>query len=121
MPKRIIIVDDEPDFRMILTRRLISHGYLVLSASSSADLLAKLPSFRPDAILLDVLMPGIDGIQVAEQLDRISATASTPIIFLSSLISAHHPQDSSSNTRHHFLGKPFMSETLLGLLRRIGV
>ena len=121
MAKRILVVDDDPSIVMILTRRLVANGYLVLSASGGEELLVKLRAFRPDAILLDVMMPSMDGVKVAEKLALSPATATIPIIFISCLIAPHHPQDSPSNPRHHYLGKPFEPEALLGLLQRIGV
>jgi len=121
LAKKILVVDDEPNIVMILTRRLMANGYLVLSATSGEGLQAKLNAFRPDAILLDVMMPGQDGTQIAERLSKLPSTASIPIIFISALISPHHPQDSPSNPFHHYLGKPFEPEVLLALLRRIGV
>jgi CheY-like chemotaxis protein len=121
MPKRIIVVDDDPTISMIITRRLVANGYVVLPASSGADLMAKLPAFKPDAILLDVMMPGMDGVQVAEVLGQRPNTASLPIVFLSALISPDHLQDSPTNLLHHYLGKPFEPDVLLNLLKRIGI
>ena len=121
MPKRILIVDDDPIVIKVLTLLLVAHGYLVLTASNGEDLMAKLSAFRPDAILMDVMMPGMDGVQLAERLGQMHATAITPIIFMSALITPDQPQDSPSNPYHHYLGKSFEPEALLGLLKRIGV
>ena len=121
MSKRILVVDDEPGIVRILTRRLMANGYLVLSAASGQEALAKLATFRPKAILLDVMMPGMDGVQLAERLGKLPATAATPVIFISALIGPDHPQDSPSNPLHHYLGKPFEPEALLALLQRVGV
>lgn len=120
MPKHILIVDDDPIAIKVLTRLLVAHGYLVLAAANGEDLLARVTAFRPDAVLMDVMLPGMDGVQLAERLGQMPATASTPIIFLSALISPDQPQDSPSNPRHHFLGKSFEPEALLELLKRIG-
>ena len=121
MSKRILIVDDEPFVIKLLTVRLVSHGYLVLAATNGEELMAKLATFRPDAILMDVMMPGMDGVQLAERLGLVPGTAAIPIIFHSALISPDQPQDSPSNPYHHYLGKSFEPEALLGLLKRIGV
>ena len=116
-----MVVDDDDFIVKILTRRLVANGYVVLSAASGAELLAKLPAFRADGILLDVMMPGLDGVQVAELLGRKPAYAKIPIVFVSALIGPDHPQDSPSNPLHHYLGKPFEPEALLELLKRIGL
>jgi len=121
LPKRIMVVDDDEFIVKILTRRLVANGYLVLSAASGAELLAKLPSFRPDGILLDVMMPGMDGVQVAELLGRRPSTSRIPIVFVSALIGPDHAQDSPANPLHHYLGKPFEPEVLMALLKRIGL
>ena len=121
LPKRILVVDDEPAIVRILTRRLVHEGYVVLSAANGAETMAKLTGFRPDAILMDVMMPGQDGVQIAERLGKLPATARTPVIFISALIGPDQPEDSPTNPLHHYLGKPFEPEALLGLLKRIGV
>ena len=121
MAKRILVVDDEPDVVMIITRRLVANGYVVLSVANGEGLIAKLTTFRPDAILLDVMMPGQDGLQIAKHLGKTPGTATIPIVFISALISLHHPQTYPTNPLHHYLGKPFEHEVLLGLLKRIGV
>lgn len=121
LPKRILIVDDQPFIIKILTVRLVAHGYVVLSASNGEDLMAKLSAFKPDAIVMDVMMPGMDGVQLADKLGQLPATATTPIIFHSALISPDQPQDSPANPYHHYLGKSFEPEALLKLLWRIGV
>lgn len=121
MPKHILIVDDDPIAIKILTRLLVGRGYLVMAAANGEDLMARLTAFKPDAILMDVMLPGMDGVQLAERLGQIPATAATPIIFLSALISPDQPQDSPINPRHHYLCKSFEPEVLLELLKRIGV
>ena len=119
MARRIMIVDDDPSFVSILTRRLVANGYMVLSAFSGEDLLTKLDGFHPDVILLDVMMPGMDGLQVAKRLEQGASTAAIPIVFCSALISTDYPQEFPANPRYHYLGKPFEPEVLLALLKRI--
>ncbi|MBL0312744.1 MAG: response regulator [Holophagaceae bacterium] len=121
MAKHILVVDDEPFTIQILTLRLVANGYLVDSASDGADMLAKLADFKPDAILLDVMMPRIDGTQLADLLGQMPDLADIPIIFHSALISPDLPQDSPVNPHHHYLSKTAEPEVLLALLKRIGV
>lgn len=116
-----MIVDDQPFVLKLLTVQLVSHGYVVLSAANGEEMMAKLAVFKPDAIVLDVMMPGLDGVQLAERLGQVPATASIPIIFHSALISPRQPEDSPANPNHHYLGKSFEPEALLNLLKRIGV
>jgi len=121
VPKRILIVDDEPFVIKLLTVRLTANGYVVLAATDGLDMMAKLSTFRPDAIQMDVMLPGMDGVQLAERLGQMPSTENTPIIFHSALISPDQPQDSPSNPHHHYIGKSFEPEALLALLNRIGV
>jgi len=64
MTKKILIVDDEADFIKMISIRLIAHGYTVITAADGKDGLAKIASEKPDAVLLDILMPKIDGLRV---------------------------------------------------------
>ena len=64
MAKKILIVDDEADFIKMISVRLIANGYTVVTASDGKEGLAKIASENPDAVLLDILMPKIDGLRV---------------------------------------------------------
>lgn len=82
MMKKILIVDDEPDSRLLLRRRLEASRLAVLEAQDGQEALRKVKENRPDVIILDLKMPGIDGIQVYEQLRKESATRTLPVVFL---------------------------------------
>ena len=62
--KRILVVDDEVDFLEILKKRLESEGYEVVTASDGKQAIEKVKKVRPDAVLLDIMMPEINGIDV---------------------------------------------------------
>lgn len=64
MPQHILVVDDDPDIRQILQDRLESYGYLVETAADGHAAIEKLEQFTPSGILLDIRMPGMDGIEV---------------------------------------------------------
>lgn len=68
--KKILIVDDEIDFLEILTARLKSNNYEVVTAADGSDALEKFAQEKPDAILLDVMMPKIDGIDVLRRIRK---------------------------------------------------
>jgi PleD family two-component response regulator len=78
-----MVVDDDASIRAICREVLEHAGYTVRDASSSEIALAEVRRFRPDLILLDVMMPVVDGFRTAERLRADSATGMTPIIFLS--------------------------------------
>ena len=80
---KILIVDDDPDIREILTYNLSNEGYNVKSAVNGVEALKKAKKFIPDIILLDVMMPEMDGIEACSQLREIESLSKTMIIFLS--------------------------------------
>jgi PAS domain S-box-containing protein len=85
-PATILIVDDESQDRKLLEALLRPEGYLTLSAANGEEALASVAQRAPDLILLDIMMPGMDGCQVASQLKANPATANIPIIMLTALI-----------------------------------
>src|SRR5204862_1824393 len=80
---RVLIVDDDASIRSICREVLELGGYQVRDAGSATTALAEARRFRPDMILLDVLMPGIDGYRCAEMLRADTAIGMAPIMFLS--------------------------------------
>ena len=80
--KKILIVDDEKELTEVLSLRLRSSGYEVLSAFDGEAGLQKARAEKPDLIILDVIMPKQDGLKVCRQLKRESALAKTPVILL---------------------------------------
>ena len=79
-PKKILFIEDEPDQRLILTLRLKKSGYAVVEAEDGSKGLEKAMKEKPDLILLDIIMPGIDGLEVARRLRKDPATKKIPII-----------------------------------------
>ena len=86
----ILIVDDNPKNRKILSVLLEPEGYLVIEAVDGADALEKVAQSPPDTILLDVMMPKIDGFEVCRRLKQAAATAHIPILLVTML---HERQD----------------------------
>ena len=84
-PKRILIVDDERDNRELLGIILGYEGFLVTSAVSGEEALAIVTQARPDLILLDGMMPGMDGYLVAARIKGNPDTAHIPIIMVTGL------------------------------------
>ena len=80
---KILVVDDDPDIIEILTYNLSNEGYNVKSASNGIEALKKAKKFIPDIILLDVMMPEMDGIEACSNLREIQSLSKSRIIFLS--------------------------------------
>jgi DNA-binding response OmpR family regulator len=92
MAKLILVVDDEADFSELLQFRLRDREYEVLSAATGTEALDKARRHLPDAILLDLLLPDLDGLTLCEILRRHHSTRGTPVIMISAV--------SSDVTRH---------------------
>lgn len=67
---KILVVDDEPDFLKAIKMRLVANNYDVVTATSGKQALAKIKQDKPKAVLLDVLMPGLDGIQTLKKIRK---------------------------------------------------
>ena len=85
--KRILLVEDDPDIQTVTSMALGSFGgYTVRVCGSAAEAIASAAEFVPDLILLDVMMPGMDGMDTLRALREIPATATTPVIFLTARV-----------------------------------
>lgn len=82
---RVLVVDDEPDIVRLLTFALQADGYQVIAARNGSDGLERARQEHPDIVILDVMMPGMDGFEVCNELRSKPDTASLPIIMLSAL------------------------------------
>jgi two-component system KDP operon response regulator KdpE len=114
MTPRILIVDDEPQLRRALTRSLEGHGYQVREADDGATALAAFDAFKPDVVLLDLMLPDIDGVEVCAQLRRSHAT---PIIVLSVIGEEKAKVAALDAGADDYLTKPFGMDELLARVR----
>jgi len=83
MKEKILIVDDSEDIRVLLKRILAKTGYDVTEATGGEEALFLAEAIRPDLVLLDIVMPGMDGFTVCEELGRKGLLTDVPVIFLS--------------------------------------
>ena len=84
---RILLVEDEPDIRTVAQLSLTAlGGFTVECCASGAEALARIPDFRPDMVLLDVMMPGMDGPSTLGRLRADSATARIPVVFMTARV-----------------------------------
>jgi len=111
---RVLVVDDEPQIRYGLRRSLEAHGYAVREASDAAGAVAQFTSFRPDVVLLDLMLPDGSGVDVCRELRRSHAT---PIIVLSALGDEQTKIDALDSGADDYLTKPFATGELLARVR----
>jgi DNA-binding response OmpR family regulator len=83
--KKILVVEDEAEFLKLLRLRFKEEGFAIATATNGIDAVKKARSLMPDLILLDVMLPELDGFAVCEILRNDSATASIPIIMVTGL------------------------------------
>jgi diguanylate cyclase (GGDEF)-like protein len=122
MPESILVVDDDPDIARFVEVNLRSAGYDVTVASDGEEALLKAASLRPDLVLLDVMMPRIDGFEVAHRLRRNPQTSNTSIIMLTAKALATDKVLGLTAGADDYIIKPFDPIELLarvkGTLRR---
>jgi len=82
MTKKIMIVDDEPDILFTVGQMLEISGYEVIKAVNGNDCLKKLNEIRPDLVLLDIMMPGMNGWDVAAKIKENPKWSDIPIVFV---------------------------------------
>ncbi len=106
VPPRVLIVDDERRNTELLKVMLTPEGYVLLTASCGEDALALLADQQPDLILLDVMMPGMDGYQVATKIKQNPATNNIPVIMLTALDDRNAKMLGLNAGAEDFLTKP---------------
>jgi DNA-binding response OmpR family regulator len=79
----ILVADDDPDVRDLVTQKLIAAGYRVLAADNGASALRLVVTEQPDMVILDVSMPGLDGLSVCYELHSSAETARIPVLMMS--------------------------------------
>jgi len=105
-PATLLIVDDEIQVRKLLETLLRHEGYQTVSAASGEEALQLVAQRPPDLILLDIMMPGMDGYEVANQLKGNQATANIPIIMLSALSESSARLSGLETGAEEFISKP---------------
>jgi len=119
MSYKILVVDDEESILKLVQSRLTAGGYQVFTASNGEEGIAKAKTLRPDVIVLDVLMPVMDGPQMAEALKDYPETKDIPVIFLTCLVKDNEVKRDHLIGGHIFLAKPFKAEELQKMLKSV--
>ncbi|HEV7942318.1 MAG TPA: response regulator transcription factor [Solirubrobacteraceae bacterium] len=119
---RILVVDDEPNIVELISMALGFNGFTVESAADGREAIAKAASFKPHLMILDVMMPDMDGFEVAKRLG--AQRAGIPIIFLSARDSTRDKVRGLSGGGDDYMTKPFSLQELIArvqtVLRRTG-
>ena len=119
---KLLIVDDEPDALLILAKTLSARGYEVITACEGHQAIMLARAEKPDMVLLDILMPDMDGTQVASALQEEQTTRDIPVIFLTCLITKKTQQIGSQYydaANYAFVAKPYDLGKLLAEIDRL--
>ncbi|CAN5235425.1 response regulator [soil metagenome] len=111
--ERVLIVDDVPDNLALLHDALDESGYTVLVATSGEAALRIAAELPPDVVVLDAMMPGIDGFEVARRLKADPATAAAPIIFMTGLTETEHVEAAFAAGGVDYVTKPIRPREVL--------
>ncbi|MET0518147.1 MAG: response regulator [Burkholderiaceae bacterium] len=111
--ERVLIVDDVPDNLALLHDALDESGYTVLVATSGAAALESAAQLPPDVVVLDALMPGLDGFEVARRLKADPRTAAAPIIFMTGLSDTEHVEAAFAAGGVDYVTKPIRPREVL--------
>jgi DNA-binding response OmpR family regulator len=119
MPKKILVVEDDLDMVELLRFNLKTEGYALGTAADGIEALKKVRSIRPDLILLDLMLPELDGFAVCDILRRDPKTASIPIIILTALSSQFSRLNGLDAGANLYLTKPFSPKYLLQCIQEL--
>ncbi len=119
--KKILIVDDEKEMLELVAKRLVREGYQIFALSRGQEIVAKAKEFQPQLILMDIILPDIDGAEAVKLLQEDNATSGIPVVFLSGIVSRDEKKEGSvrvGSVDYAALPKPFSVEQLLASIRR---
>ena len=113
----ILLIDDDPAILEMVSRVLEKEGYGVYQATSGSELFALIKTIRPDLFLMDIGLPGLDGIRLCEQLRRHPQFADTPILFLTGQDTTDSAARALNAGGDDYIRKPFAVRELTARLR----
>ena len=117
--QRVLVVDDEPSIAKILRKQLEVAGFEVAVAVDGAEGLVKVREFRPELIVLDVMLPKLSGHQVCATLKQDAELKTIPVLMLTAKAQRKDQDEGLQSGADAFLTKPFQLEELLAQVRRL--
>lgn len=118
-PRVILTIDDEHDITEMIGMMLQAEGFRVVEANSVFDGMKALADDTPSVILLDLMMPGVDGMQFCRTLTGNPATRDIPVIFVTALGGEADRDAALAAGAAGYLSKPFSTEQLMGEIARV--
>jgi DNA-binding response OmpR family regulator len=118
-PTRVLVVDDDRDIRDLVTFKLEQAGYEVRQAEDGLQGLEAVRSWAPDLVVLDVMMPGLSGVDVTRELRADPATASTPVILLTAKAQEADVETGFVSGADDYVVKPFSPRELVSRVQAV--
>jgi DNA-binding response OmpR family regulator len=119
MPKRILVVDDEVRVLAVLEKRLQTAGYEVVTAAEGYDGLKKARAVKPDMIILDLIMPNLNGYQICAMLKRDGDYKHIPILMLTARSQEKDIEEGMKMGADAYLTKPYKHEVLMAYVTEL--
>jgi len=116
--RQILLIDDEPLNQLLVHDYLIAYGYQVVVAPSAEEGMAMIGTLRPAMVLMDLTLPGMDGMEALRRIRSAPETADLPVVIVSGLVSEECMARCLRYGCKAYLTKPFQLEVLLELVRR---
>ena len=119
MKKTVLLIDDEVELLGVVSFRLSASGYKVYSANSGKQGLKLASKYKPDVILLDIMMPDMDGYEVLKRLKKSKKTLTIPVIMLTAKSDEKSILKASGLYDEGYIVKPFESSELLSKIEEV--
>ena len=119
MAREVLVVEDEPDIRRLVVLHLERDGFRCRTATTGSDALREVKAAVPDLVILDLMLPGVDGLEVCRQMRRDASTAGVPIIMLTAKSDEVDRIVGLEMGADDYVGKPFSPKELVARVRAV--
>jgi two-component system alkaline phosphatase synthesis response regulator PhoP len=116
---KVLVVDDEPDVVEILSYNLTRENYKVYKAYNGSDGLRVAHEVHPDLVIMDIRMPGVNGIEACRQMKQDADTRDIPVLFLTADADEYTTMNAIEAGGDHFITKPIRPQILMGMIAEL--
>lgn len=117
-PKKILVADDEEDIKVVLEMFLDAAGYEVYTSYDGLDTIEKVKEYMPDLVLMDIMMPIIDGIEVVRQMKENDDLKHIPVIMLTAASKSDMAEKAIAVGAVDYVAKPFEPEAIESIIKK---